>query len=221
MILVHDTVSHRLRTDREYNLPGFHELETAGRWDMPVIQPCDVTPDDLLPFNLTTGNKPDTNTAVHFFIDDYQFQRVWNAPERYVDLFKRFQATLTPDFSLYMDMPQAMKLWNVYRSRYLGAWWQAQGVSVIPTLQWADPQTYAYCFDGLPHDSTVAVSTLGVIGDPEAESAWSEGMSLALTLLHPSLVLHYGKPVPGFDWQGTDMIRYSNHVIERMKAHGR
>lgn len=214
-------VIHRLRTDREYNLPGYHELGVIGPWDMPVLKPCDVVPDDLVPFNVATGKNVETSQAIHFFIDDYQFQRVWTTPERYTELFKRFQAVLTPDFSLYMDMPQAMKLWNVYRSRYLGAWWQSQGVNVIPTLQWADHKSLEYCFDGLPTHSIVAVSTLGVIGDPEAEDTWTMGMSRALNVLRPSLVLHYGKPVPEFDWQGIDMIRYSNHVLERMKAHGR
>lgn len=51
------------------------------------------------------------------FIDDYQFERIWNTPERYVNVLKQYDCVLTPDFSLYMDMPRAMKVWNIYRSR--------------------------------------------------------------------------------------------------------
>lgn len=215
-------VEHRLRTDREYNLPDFHGMETMGRFDIPVLQPCSIVPDDLLSFNYATGKNANYMQGVHFYIDDYQFQRVWNQPENYTQLLSRFQCALTPDFSLYMDMPSAMKLWNVYRSRYLGAYWQAHGVQVIPTLQWADEPTFEYCFDGLPQRSVVSVSTLGVIGDPQAERIWSAGMTEALRRLRPSLVLLYGKPVYSFDFEGTEMIRYQNHIINRMEAsHGR
>lgn len=29
-----------------------------------------------------------TDCGIHFFLDDYQFMRLWNNPERYVDLLK-------------------------------------------------------------------------------------------------------------------------------------
>lgn len=60
-------------------------------------------------FNYATGKKTVKHCGIHFFIDDYQFQRVWNQPDRYIAPLKRFQCVLTPDFSTYMDMPEATK----------------------------------------------------------------------------------------------------------------
>ncbi len=40
---------------------------------------------------------------MHFFLDDYQFERLWNSPREYVELLK--QLCHRSDFSLYMDVP--------------------------------------------------------------------------------------------------------------------
>lgn len=147
---------------RQYNLPLLQKVRTVGRYDMPMLAKQDVTPPDtLIGFNYATGKKTVKHCGIHFFIDDYQFQRVWNQPDRYIAPLKRFQCVLTPDFSTYMDMPEAMKIYNVFRSRLIGAYWQACGLKVIPTLQWAGPESFPYCFSGIPNNSTVAVSTVG------------------------------------------------------------
>ncbi|MEG1624156.1 MAG: DUF4417 domain-containing protein, partial [Raoultibacter sp.] len=99
--------------------------------------------------------------GIHFFVDDYQFERLWAAPKKYIDLLKKFDCVLTPDFSLYMDMPLPMQQWNEYRRRALGNLWQRHGMKVIPTLSWSVKASYPFCFDGIPHNATVAVSTVG------------------------------------------------------------
>lgn len=121
---------------RQYNLPLLQKVRTVGRYDMPMLAKQDVTtPDTLMGFNYATGKKTVKHCGIHFFIDDYQFQRVWNQPDRYIAPLKRFQCVLTPDFSTYMDMPEAMRIYNVFRSRLIGAYWQSCGLKVIPTLQ--------------------------------------------------------------------------------------
>ena len=155
---------------------------------MPVIDPCDVVPDDLLGFNYATGCKDKAtqeSNGVHFFLDDYQFERVYKDPQGYGERLCDFQCVLTPDFSLYTDMPLPMQRWNCYRSRFVGAVWQQQGLNVIPTLQWAGPESYAFCFDGLPTHSVVAVSTVGVLNNPYSTRIWVEGFEKALDRLHP------------------------------------
>ena len=117
-------------------------------------------------------------------------------------------------------MPLAVQLHNVFRSRLIGAFWQRQGLRVIPKLQWSTPESFDFVFDGLPERSTVAVSTVGVLTDPVATALWRLGMSEALERLRPNLVLLYGLPMPDFDWRGTEWIRYENKTIERMQ-HGR
>ncbi|MGQ7329867.1 DUF4417 domain-containing protein, partial [Streptococcus suis] len=73
-----------------------------------------------------------------------------------------FDCVLTPDFSLYQDMPIAMQIWNVYRSRLIGQMMQNYGCTVIPTVSWSRHESFVFCFDGLPRNATLAVSTIGV-----------------------------------------------------------
>lgn len=43
--------------------------------------------------------------ATQLFVDDYQFERVWAHPERYIDKLSKYALVATPDFSTYSDMP--------------------------------------------------------------------------------------------------------------------
>ena len=203
---------------RQYNLPLLQKVRTVGRYDMPMLAKQDVTPPDtLIGFNYATGKKTVKHCGIHFFIDDYQFQRVWNQPDRYIAPLKRFQCVLTPDFSTYMDMPEAMKIYNVFRSRLIGAYWQACGLKVIPTLQWAGPESFPYCFSGIPNNSTVAVSTVGTNDNPTAELYWRLGMRYAIDRLAPEKILLYGDAIPFFDFSGIEVVTYKNSNAERMK----
>lgn len=109
--------------------------------------------------------------------------------------------------TLYMDMPDAMQQWNRYRSAALGWYWAQQGITVVPTLSWAQPSSYRFCFKGIPKHSTVATSTVGVVRDKDAQKVWHDGMREAMKRLEPSRVLLYGKNI-GFDFGGCEVVEY-------------
>ncbi|OFK24216.1 DUF4417 domain-containing protein [Olsenella sp. HMSC062G07] len=164
---------------------------------------------DLQGFNYakTTRAADKADLGCHFFIDDYQFERVWQRPGAYIDALRPYQCVLTPDFSLYMDMPDAMQEWNRYRSAALGRYWEQNGITVVPTLSWAQPSSYKFCFKGIPRQSTVATSTVGVARGRGARDVWRDGMREAMRRLEPSLVLLYGKNI-GFDFGGCEVVEY-------------
>lgn len=135
-------------------------------------------------------------------------------------MLEKFDCVLTPDFSLYLDMPLAMKIWNTYRSRLMGNIWQNAGLLVIPTVSWAEPETYKFCFDGLPENSVLSVSTVGVKQDKKAMQIWKDGMNELIRRKNPSALLVYGGEVE-YDYKGTEVHYYKNSVTERMKANGR
>ena len=197
--------NERQRTADAYNLDSYDEKRTAGFYQMPVLKRCTFVPDELIGFNYAKTSER-KNVGIHFFIDDYQFERVWNAPMDYMDQLSEYDCVLTPDFSLYMDMPIAMKIWNVYRSRLIGQMMQDSGIRVIPTLSWAEPQTYQFCFDGLPAGGTVAVSTVGVMRDKSARAIWADGMTEAIKRLKPKNIICYGSKLD-FDF-GKINVKY-------------
>lgn len=131
---------------------------------------------------------------MHHFIDDYQFQREWSRPKLYAEMLARFDYVTSPDFSTYSDFPMALQIWNHYRKHWLGAYFQAHGVRVIPTISWSTPESFKWCFDGEPKGSTVAVSSVGCRGNL---NAFLLGYDTMLDRLAPKLVLFHGDPPEG------------------------
>lgn len=196
----------------------YGQFDGEGKYDIPKLEPVTELPpiSEWIGFNYVLSDNDPTGKAVHFFIDDYQFERIWASPQMYVDKLAQFDCILTPDFSLYMDMPMAMKIWNVYRSRLIGQIYQDRGLRVIPTVSWAEPETFTFCFDGIPSNSTISVSTIGVKRSKEATKIWTQGMDEAMKRLKPKNILVYGGDI-GYDFKGANVKYYDNHVTEKMK----
>lgn len=131
--------------------------------------------------------------TVHFFLADYLFERTWTRAKQTCEYLQGFKACLSPDFSQYTDMPKAMRIWNQYRKMWVSKYWQDNGIWVIPTACWSDEDSFDYCFDGMPKDSLIAVSTVGVAKDPETIELFLQGYEKMKEVLHPSDILWYGK----------------------------
>ena len=97
-----------MNTIRQYILQIYDRYDVDGFYNMPVIHNDGFIPNQMIGFNYAMPAS-DFETGIHFFADDYAFERLWNSPEQYIDMLRKFQCVLSPDFSLYMDMPMAMK----------------------------------------------------------------------------------------------------------------
>lgn len=208
--------NERHRTNDTYNLDIIPEEEkTEGFYQMPIINNDNFIPKDIIGFNYAKTSK-ERNVGIHFYLDDYQFERIWNNPQEYINILKKYDCIFSPDFSLYMDMPMAMKIWNVYRSRLIGQYYQEHGIKVIPTISWAEKETFAFCFDGIPKGSIVSISTIGVKRSKEALKAWKDGLDELIKRIKPSTILIYGGKL-NYDYGDIEIIYYNNKVIERLK----
>lgn len=204
----------RERTVNYYNLHEFDDMECEGFFQMPTLDPCDIVPSDIISFNymLTAKNK---DCGVHFYVDDYQFERIWTSPFNYMDKLVEFECCFTPDFSLYTEMPIAMQVWNIYRSRLIGQIMQREGIHVIPTVSWCREDSFEFCFDGLPKNSTLSISTIGVKKNKEGFELWKAGVDEMIERLHPKRLLIYGGAVD-YDYGDIEVVYYKNHTTERM-----
>ena len=112
--------------------------------EIPRIRPERSIPQKLIPFSKTISSA-DYDCFVHFYEDDANFERLWNQPNKYLPILKKYKGVITPDFSLYRDMPLVMQQWNIYRSHAIGHWLQENGISVITNVRWSDDRTYDLC----------------------------------------------------------------------------
>lgn len=181
------------RQQRNYENLQNALFDGVGEYGIPRLNPvyeCDV--ENWIGWNYARGCMDPEIHGVHFFVDDYQFNRVWTNPNVYVPLLQKFQAVCTPDFSPYADFPKAIQLYNHYRKHWLGAYWQLQGITVIPTITWSDKSTLEWCFDGEPEGGVVALSSLGMARTKESKRWFLDGYEQMMGRLHPTKILWKG-----------------------------
>lgn len=180
---------------------------SANEWGIPDLPKATWVPDKLFSYASNRETVEDQeNAAFHFFTDDYRFEIVWKRPE--VGTYRVttwLKGCLTPDFTMWREMPRVMQAWQVYRNRWCGNWFSRCGAKVVPTIGWAGPESYDFCFAGVPKHSVVAISTVGIIrADTHTRIAFYSGYDAMCEQLEPSTILIYGLPLPGL--QGD--IRY-------------
>lgn len=174
----------KMYSDNKWRIPNIKKIKSEE------INLCEVEP---ISFNYVKTTKDLSNKLIHFFIDDYQFERLWNSTEKYVNMLKKAKYVLTPDFSLYRDMDLAIQLYNTYKSRWIGAYLQSEEVKIIPTISWSTKESYDFCFEGIEEGSVVAIATYGIAKDKEARKIFHQGYEEMKRRIKPSLILCYGE----------------------------
>ena len=137
------------------------------------------------------------NEAVHFFLNDFEYRdAVWCNLERTTYSLNKFDYLFTPDLSQWRDLPTDFyNRMNVFRSRFIGAYWQKCGFKVIPTASWGDLSSFVYCFEGLPKHSVIAVSGMGNRKNADAFNRWCYGLRRLEEAKVPTKILVYGDEV--------------------------
>jgi hypothetical protein len=106
---------------------------------------------------------------------------------------KKFKGVISPDFSIYRDMPLCMQIWNTYRGRALAVWMHNNGIEVIPNIRFGDIRTFSFCFDGIEKGKTVAVGTHGCIKKKEDRQFFKTGLEKLVKELNPKNIIVYGR----------------------------
>lgn len=106
-------------------------------------------------------------------------------------------------------MPQMMIMFNVYRNRFIGAFWQSNGINVIPTISWANSDTYFICFSGVEKGSIVAISTLSA---KTSTKLFMKGYKEMLRTIKPRKIICYGEYIDGMDKENTIFISYRDAI---------
>lgn len=175
--------------DRQNTRAIYPSSNELGIPDLPSIH---AVPVELIGYNAKAkcaSAKP--GDAVHFFLDDYRFETVWSQPERSLSRIAKVGMALSPDFSLWTQMPLVMQQWQVYRSRWCAMWMIEHGIPCIPTVSWSTPASWDFCFAGIPKNCTVAISTVGV--NRESMTLFTEGLLTLMLSVNPRNILVYGR----------------------------
>ena len=162
-----------------------------GDLEIPCINAEQTLPSGLVSFSKAIGKK-DYDAWVHFYEDDASFERLWNHPNKYLPILKKYNGVITPDFSVYRDMPLVMQHWNIYRSRALGHWLQDNGIPVIVNVRWGDERTYDLSCTGVPTNSTISIGSHGCIKLLQERGRFIQGLDYVVDKLNPKTIIVYG-----------------------------
>lgn len=193
----------REKTFNAYRLNEYDPTRAVGYYNFPTLKACHYVPDELIGFNYVkswTGKRE--GLGVHFFIDDYQFERIWTRPFENIERLRGFSCVLVPDFSTYCDMPMAMQIWNIYRMRLIGQVMQDAGLQVIPILRTLGDDTIDWCLEGIEPGGVYANSTVGIVRtDKDFKEMCYRELEAVKRILKPECIILYGADI-GYDFEG-------------------
>lgn len=205
-----------MKTERN-NLELFKSIKAkAGEFGFPKIKPSELMPINILSFNaMNSADKELLKIShVHFFLNDYMFERLWNMPGKYINLLKQARGVIGTDFSCYVDGTKAQNIWNIFRNRLLDHYMQENGIDLIPTAVWGNQETLNWCFDGLPKNATIAV---GAFGSTKGDTYYFiHGFERMVKKLKPKTIVVYGElPQALQDKYGNIICNYSAYAQDK------
>ena len=181
-------------------------LSFEGDYDMPIVGNFDdISVIDYIALYSDTSeyNKTD-NTCVAFYQYDHVFDGVhglynsiiYKDEERlnkFRERFKRVKYIIAPDYSLFGDFPNALQIFNVYKSRVCMCWLIVNtSAKILPNVRWTFPFSFEYCFDGVMKGSNIAIGVLGQIQNKENKKMFLDGLKVAIDRIEPKRILVYG-----------------------------
>lgn len=191
-----------------------------GMLEIPIIAKPEIikVPSGMVPFSKMNRVEDPHRFAVCEYELDVEFADLLREPEKHVKELKKYQAFITPDASLYWDMPLAAQIVNVYRNHAVGFYMQSKGVYTIPNVRWGDERTYTtkylpepLAFLGVEKRSIVSIGSYGVVKTRDEKRHFRAGLEAMLGYLEPEVVLVYGSTpddVFGDYWKYSEFVRY-------------
>lgn len=188
------------KTMRENPLFMRNNFSSVGKWGIPLVKKQELNTNDIqlvaCSDTRANDNEHTKKRGVHFFVDDYRFEGIYTTPDRTLARYSQYAFLLTPDFSTYADMDLWRQLESVAKNRWVGAYWQSKGITVVPTVSWGLAQSFDFCFEGIEQNATVAI---GMIGCKRSKLHFMRGYNAMLEKIEPSKIICFGTPFSEMD----------------------
>lgn len=172
------------------------ETNFSGKYEIPCVHGTNKVPEELVLFSKSGAENDCKNKAIHFyelderFVDKTENKQIFD--ELISTVFSKFQSVILPDFSVYVDFPLVLQLFQVYKSRAIGSYLEKKGIPIIPNIRWSDERSYEFAFEGVKKHSLISVGVLGGYRDNEAKYNFEKGFYEMLKILEPSKIITYG-----------------------------
>lgn len=169
--------------------------------EIPLIKKLDefIIPKSMIPFSERNKSK-NFEEFVCFYEHDIRFRDILTATKEQIASLKKFKGVISPDCSLYYDMPLVLQMTNTYLNRQIGHYLQTQGIYVIPNVRWGDERIYTriipdelpFAFLGLEKHGIYSIGTYGCCKTSEYKHHLKEGLRSFIKEIEPEIILVYG-----------------------------
>ncbi len=129
--------------------------------------------------------------TIGFYTEDHRFEDAYRNAGVFAEYLKELDpiAIVSPDYSTYSDWPATLRIFSLYRSRWVARFWQELGFNIIPSIQSLGNHklTREYVLETLPGNCP----TVGIqcrMSDTEGLIAF---IKLIVTVLKPESMLLY------------------------------
>lgn len=211
------------------------DAELVGTHMLPRLEPQQLIPHDVISFNERNTVRDPSGHWLDFFVDDVQFESCWNQFERgvvcdsseehdvwrlvdrYLPQLARFEGVIGTDYSMFPEMLPDQRNWNCARNRVFAYRMQRNGIPCVPVASWSCKEDWEWCFDGLPEESSVAVSTNGCCRRAESRSVLRAGIDELTRRKSPYAVIICGRCLPEFEGCKANLVFYRS-FSQRMRG---
>ena len=131
--------------------------------------------------------------VVGFYVEDYRFERIWTDTRKYVTEFINHGVLgcVSPNFSAYYDHPAAIRIYNIFRSRWVARYMQEAGLPVVLDISGA-PEDADWAFLGIPKGFPICFQ----IHREQKKTAEKKNafLAAAISAIDPEQIWCYGQP---------------------------
>ena len=174
----------------------WHGATLVGKYRLPQLKPTQSIPRNVIGYNERSGIRKPEKHWIDFFIDDALFESFWNHPEVSFENLRKFEGIITTDFSMHPELLPGQNIWNCTRNRVMAYYLQSNGFDVIPVATWCEVDDFDWCFDGLPEESSIAISTNGCMSSLYSKCIFFKGVEELQLGKNPSKLIVCGREMP-------------------------
>ena len=192
-------------------------VSTTSQWNIPVVQPNHYTetPTRFMSFAEIKSIEDLSDVCCHFYVDDWRFVRVFDYPDDMIPILRNCMYVICPDFSQLIGWPRFACFSNSCWNKAIGAYWQMNGVNIVPNITWNYPDSYKYSVTGWPKGGMIAINSKGCLDTDESVYYWEQGYNFVLNEINPNKILRCGPIMPNEDISRS--VFFSTNYIDRIR----
>lgn len=170
------------------------QMRMAPPFQMPALRAVESLPEGLrlVPYDKRCQSSDAANEIVHFYIEDSRFRGVMTKPASAMSSLAEFAAVIGPDISPYASHTSFMRATSMWFGKAISCFWQEHGLRVIPNVRWLDEGDLDFALCGVPAQSVLAVSTLGVSSTKAQRACLRRGLEKLVSEKCPTKLLIHG-----------------------------